>query len=110
MCWITEPHLAQVDVSWCVPNELATHCKFHCPINIAVAIFKPTIAPKYVAKIKLKKKFCSICFRVVECPLLLFAVRSLLPTPFLRGDTAFIISLLSSVLPFTMWFNASQYT
>lgn len=60
MCWITEPRLAEVDVSWCVPNKLATHCKSHCPINkpnIAVAIFKPTIAPKYVAKKENKKSF-----------------------------------------------------
>lgn len=40
---------------------------------------------------------------VVDCPLLVLAVHSLLPTPFLRADATFTISLLSGVLPLTIW-------
>lgn len=50
------------------------------------------------------KKFESVCYGLMS------SAANLLPTLIQKGDTSFTISLLSNVLPFTMWFNASQRT
>lgn len=78
--------------------------QFPPPLNdttIKVEVeFQPRLSRNMSNESKINNNGLFLC--AAECPSFLRAVRSLLPSPFLRGDSALTVSLLSAVLPFAV--------